>query len=174
MTADYQPLPKLTAVLDCSEFDSGADELDEWLRRRALRGQEHGNATTFVVAHDGRVYGYYALAAGGIERDEAPRVVRRNAPQPIPVLLLARLAVDRRAQGRGIGRRLIQDALIRALQVSEHVGFRALIVHSRDEAAREFYVHHVPAFIPSPTEELHLMLPLPQIRRLLFGSAETR
>lgn len=169
MTGGYRPLPKLAPEFDCSEFRSGADELDEWLRARALKAQEVGNATTFVFVHDGTVHGYYALASGGIEREAAPRLVRHNAPQPIPVLLLARLAVDRRAQGRGIGRRLIQDALIRALHVSEQVGFRAVIVHSRDEAARGFYLHHVPAFVPSPTEELHLLLPLKQLRQLLAG-----
>lgn len=167
MTSEYRPLAKLSAEFDCSAFDSGAEELDEWLKRRALKGQEVGNATTFVVVHDSTVFGYYALASGAVERDDAPRSVRQNAPQPTPVLLIARLAVDRRAQGRGIGRRLVQDALVRSLQISEQVGFRALIVHSRHEAARDFYVHHVPAFVPSPTEELHLLLPLQQIRTLL-------
>lgn len=167
MTSPYEPLPKLTANHDCSEFTAGAEELDTWLRHRALKGQEVGNATTFVVAENDRVWGYYAIASGSVERDNAPRPVRQNAPEPVPVLLLARLAVDRGAQGRGIGRRLIQDALFRALYVSEHIGFRALIVHSRDESARNFYLHHVPAFIPSPTEELQLLLPLKQVRSLL-------
>lgn len=167
MTDAYRPLPALTPELRTAEFRSGADELDTWLTSRALKAQELGNASTFVFAHQGRVLGYYALAAGAIEREAAPGPVRRNAPQPIPVVLLARLAVDRVGHGRGIGRRLLQDALVRALAVSEQVGFRALLVHSRDELARRFYLRHVPAFVPSPTEELHLLLPLQQVRQLV-------
>lgn len=166
MTRAYEPLPKLASEHDCSGFDSGAGELDDWLRTRALKGQLVGNATTFVVESEGRVFGFYALASGGVEHGSASGAVRRNSPDPIPVLLLARLAVDQRAQGRGVGRRLIQEALLRSVQVSEHVGFRALLIHCRDETARDFYVHHVPAFLPSPTEELHLMLPLQRLREV--------
>lgn len=164
MTGAYEALPKLAHEHDCAEFDSGASELDEWLRQRALKGQASGNATTFLVERDRRVFGFYALASGSVEHGAEPGAVRRNAPDPIPVLLLARLAVDQRAQGRGVGRRQIQDALLRSIHVSQHVGFRALLVHCRDEVAHDFYVHHVPAFLPSPTEELHLMLPLQRLR----------
>ena len=162
-------LPKLSSRHDLSQFRSGAEELDDWLRRRALNGQNVGNATVFVVAHGDRVLGYYALASGGVELSSAPGPVRRNAPNPVPVLLLARLAVDERVHGRGIGSRLLQDALHRSLLVSANVGFRAVLVHCRDEAARHFYMRHVPAFVSSPTESLYLMLPLGQLRDIVTG-----
>lgn len=167
MSGSSQPLERLTVEHDCSAFRSGADELDLWLRTRALQGNEVGNAATFVFTERGQAFGYYALATGGIEHAAAPEPVRRNAPRPIPALLLARLAVDERAQGRGLGQLLLRDALLRSARVSENVGFRALLVHSRDEAARRFYLHHVPAFIPSPTDELHLLLPLTRLRDAL-------
>lgn len=166
--ASPEPLPRLGEHHHVDEFRSGAKELDEWLTQRALSGQETGNAAVFVFEHEDRVLGCYALASAAVEHRDAPGPVKRNAPAPIPVLLLARLAVDSRAQGRGIGRRLIQDALTRALKVSEDVGFRAILVHCRDEHARAFYLAHVPAFVPSPTEALHLMLPLKQMRQTLI------
>jgi GNAT superfamily N-acetyltransferase len=162
-----EPLPKLAERHQLEGFRCGAEDLDDWLLRRALKGQDVGNATVFVFEHDARVLGYYALAAAAVDHRDAPGQVRRNAPAPIPVLLLARLAVDRRAQGRGIGRRLLQDALIRALRVSTEIGFRAVLVHCRDESAREYYLSQVPAFVASPTESLHLLLPLQQLRNAL-------
>jgi GNAT superfamily N-acetyltransferase len=151
---------KLTSDHHFEEFSSGAHELDEWLRKRALKGQEVGNASVFVVAKERHVLGYYALASAGVEQKNVPGSVRRNAPEPIPVLLLARLAVSEHAQGRGIGRLLLRDAMLRAIRVSEDIGFRALLIHCRDDAAREFYRSVVPQFLDSPTEPLHLVLPL--------------
>lgn len=173
-TGPLEPLAKLSDHHDLVGFASGATELDDWLKQRALEGQAVGNATVFVVEHELSVVGYYALASAGVEHGAAPGTVKRNAPDPIPVLLLARLAVDARAQGRGIGRRLIQDALIRALRISDDVGFRAILVHCRDEAARDFYVRHVPAFVASPTEALDLMLPLKQLRDVLAIEPDPR
>lgn len=151
---------KLTAGHDIGEFSSGADELDKWLRERALKGQEVGNASVFVIAKEHRVLGYYALASAGVEQRDVPGKVRRNAPSPVPVLLLARLAVSQHAHGRGLGRLLLRDAILRAIRVSEGIGFRALLIHCRDESARDFYRSVVPQFMDSPTEPLHLLLPL--------------
>lgn len=151
---------KLTADHDVAEFSSGADELDEWLQRRALKGQEVGNASVFVIAKERRVLGYYALASAGVEHKDVPGNVRRNAPTPVPVLLLARLAVSEHAQGRGIGQLLVRDVILRAIRVSEDIGFRALLIHCRDEEARQFYRRVVPQFLDSPTQPLHLLLPL--------------
>jgi GNAT superfamily N-acetyltransferase len=162
------PLPKLSEHHLLDGFRCGAEDLDDWLVRRALKGQDVGNANVFVLEHGQRVLGYYALASAAIEHHDAPSKVKRNAPTPIPALLIARLAVDTQVQGRGIGRRLIQDALIRALKVSEEVAFRAILVHCRDEGARDFYTTQVPAFVASPTEALHLMLPLKQLREVLL------
>ncbi len=151
---------KLTVDHHVEGFSSGAVELDDWLRTRALAGQEVGNASVFVVAKERRVLGYYALASAGVEQRNVPGRVRRNAPEPVPVLLLARLAVSEHARGRGIGRLLLRDAMLRAIRVSEDIGFRALLIHCRDDTAREFYRRVVPQFLDSPTEPLHLLLPL--------------
>lgn len=150
----------MTADHEVGEFSSGADELDEWLRERALKGQEVGNASVFVIAKEQRVLGYYALAPAGVEPRDVPGKVRRNAPSPVPVLLLARLAVSQHAHGRGLGRLLLRDAMLRAIRVSEDIGFRAQLIHCRDESARDFYRSVVPQFMDSPTEPLHLLLPL--------------
>ena len=160
MTTLGPSLNKLTEQHDLSGFTCGAEEIDEWLQKRAWKGQLVGNATVFVFEHNADVLGFYALAAGCVEHASAPRLARQNAPNPIPVLLLARLGVHQAAQGRGIGRALIQDVLLRSLEISKNVGFRALLIHCRDEAARDFYMHHVPSFQASPTDPLHLFLAL--------------
>jgi len=153
-------LNKLTDQHDLSGFTCGAEEIDDWLQKRAWKGQIVGNANVFVFEHNADALGFYALATGGVEHVSAPRSARQNAPNPIPVLLLARLGVHQRAQGRGIGRALVQDVLLRCLEISRNVGFRALLIHCRDEAARDFYMHHVPSFQASPTDPLHLFLSL--------------
>jgi GNAT superfamily N-acetyltransferase len=155
-----QRLRKLAATDELSTFTCGTEEIDEWLRKRALKGQIAGNANVFVFEHSGRVLGFYALATGSVERSSAPSRVGRNAPDPIPILLLARLGVDRSAQGRGIGKRFLQDALVRSIDIADEVGFRALLVHCQDIAARDYYLSVVPGFLRSPVDELHLLLPL--------------
>ena len=153
-------LNKLSERHDLGDFTCGAEEIDDWLRKRALKGQIVGNANVFVFERNDDVLGFYALATGGVEHVAAPRSARHNAPNPIPVLLLARLGVHQKAQGRGIGRALVQDVLLRSLEISKNVGFRALLIHCRDEAARDFCLHHVPSFQESPTDPLHLLLSL--------------
>lgn len=153
-------LNKLTEQHDLSSFECGAAEIDDWLRKRAWKGQIVGNANVFVYEHYGQVLGFYAIATGGVEHAAAPKPLTRNAPNPIPILLLARLGVDRRGQGRGIGRALLQDVLLRSLNIANNVGFRALVIHCRDDDAKRFYLNLVPSFLESPTDELHLFLPL--------------
>ena len=157
-------LPKLTEAHDVTGFCCGAEEIDDWLHKRALKGQILGNAKVYVYEHKGRVLGFYAIATGGVEIASAPGSVRRNSPAPIPVLLLARLGVDQKAHGRGVGRLLLQDVLLRSLLVAEEVGFRALVIHCRDEAARDFYLKTVPSFARSPTDPLNLFLSLKALR----------
>lgn len=131
-------------------FACGEPVLDDWLKRRALANQVSGASRTFVVADaDRRVVGYYALAAGG---------VRRNMPNPIPVLVLGRLAIDQRAQGAKLGAALLKDAVRRAAAVAHNAGVRALLVHAINEHARRFYLHY--GFQPSPQHSLTLMLRL--------------
>jgi GNAT superfamily N-acetyltransferase len=142
-----------------ADFACGEAVLDEWLKRRAMSNQLSGASRTFVsIDVQGRVYGYFALAAGAVAHQEATSAVRRNMPEPIPVMVLARLAVDLRAQGTKLGAALLQDALIRAQAVSQNVGVRALVVHALNERAKLFYEHY--GFKASPLHSMTLMLRL--------------
>ena len=143
---------------DLSSFVSGVPILDEWLRRRALRNEDSGASRTYVVCAAGRVVGYYALATGAESLAAAPGRVRRNMPDPVPVMVLGRLAVDRTYQGRGIGRSLLRDAVLRTLQAAEIAGIRALLVHAISEDARRFYERH--GFQASPIDRMTLLLTL--------------
>ena len=137
--------------------------LDDWLKRRALANQSSGASRTFVVAdQDSRICGYYAMAAGAVSHPLATRGVRRNMPDPVPVMVLARLAVDRRAQGQHLGASLLQDAVNRAVAVSQNAGVRALLVHALHEKAKQFYEHY--GFAPSPTHPMTLMLRLSSMK----------
>jgi GNAT superfamily N-acetyltransferase len=145
-------------------FDCGYPALNQWLVRYALANQRAGAARTFVVGEGDGVIGYYSLAAGGVAPADAPPRIRKGlARHPIPVMLLARLAVDRRHQGQGIGRALLGDAVLRTLNVADPIGVRALLVHAKDEKARAFYERF--DFEPSPTDPLHLMLLIKDARR---------
>lgn len=150
------PLP-ISAEYDCSQFDCGEQVLNDWLRRHALRS-EGASARTYVVKDRGCVGGYYCLATGAIARASVPRKIRHGLPDPVPVMVLGRLAVDKRHQGRGMGGGLLKDALLRTIQVSEQVGVRALLVHALDDGAREFYVAY--GFREFPLGSRTLFLPL--------------
>jgi len=158
---------KLTAQDDVSEFDCGQPDLDDWLKSYALVNQRAGMTTVFVTAAKGKVVGYYALATGGVERADAPGRVTRGVPaHPIPVILLARLAVDSSAQKQGLGRALLRDALIRVGNAADEIGVRALLIHAKDEQAKEFYMKQA-EFEPSPTDPLHLFLLLKDLKKAL-------
>jgi GNAT superfamily N-acetyltransferase len=140
-------------------FDCGEPSLDDWLRRRALTNHLSGASRTFVVADlDDVVRGYYALAAGALAHEAATSAVRRNMPDPVPVMVLARLAVDRGLQGRHVGAALLQDAVLRSQGVARNAGVRALLVHALHERARQFYAHY--GFQASPAHPMTLMLRL--------------
>jgi GNAT superfamily N-acetyltransferase len=147
---------------DLVAFDSGEPELDGWLRRRALANEREFASRTFVVCSGRLVVGYYCLAAGSVSHAEAPGTVRRNMPQPIPVIVLGRLAVDRKWQGKGIGAGLLKDGVLRALGASRELGARALLVHAMSERAREFYLRF--GFVDSPINRMTLMLNLSKLR----------
>jgi GNAT superfamily N-acetyltransferase len=141
-------------------FDCGEPVLDDWLRKRALGNQASGASRTFVVADaTGRVMGYYALAAGAVTHETATSAIRRNMPDPVPVLVLGRLAVDREAQGVKLGAALLQDAVRRAIGVSANAGIRALLVHALSERAKQFYLHY--GFHASTLHPMTLMMRLP-------------
>jgi len=146
-------------------FECGAASLDHWLKRRARGNQASGASRVYVVCRGDVVVGYYALAAGAVERDEAPSKVRRNMPTPVPVIVLGRLAVDHREQGNGIGAALLRDALLRVLNASKEIGAAAVLVHALNDRAKAFYLDH--GFIESPIEPLVLMLRIKDIAAAL-------
>lgn len=158
----------LTPAHDLSAFDSGVPELDEWLRRRAVANEATGASRTYVVSSGGRVVGYYALASGGAAQAGATGRVRRNMPDPVPVMVLGRLAVDRAYQGRGIGRSLLRDAVMRTLQAAEIAGIRAILVHAISEEAKRFYESC--GFTVSPIDPMTLMVTVADAERALGGS----
>lgn len=153
----------LTAIHVLNEFACGEASLDEWLKRRALPNQLSGASRSFVVTDpDNRVYAYYAIAAGAVSHQAATSSVRRNMPDPVPVMILARLAVDHRVQGIKLGAALLQDAVNRAVAVSQNVGVRALLVHALHDRAKQFYEHY--GFQESPQHPMTLMLRLNTIK----------
>jgi GNAT superfamily N-acetyltransferase len=159
MTDHLLPPQPLSVAHQLRDFSCGESSLDQWLRRRALSNQTLGASRTFVVTTEAmRVIAYYALAAGAVSHRDAPGKIRRNMPNPVPVLVLARLAVDQGYQGRRIGSALLKDAVQRALSVAHNVGVRALLVHALHERAVKFYAHY--GFIPSPANPMTLLLPL--------------
>jgi GNAT superfamily N-acetyltransferase len=149
---------KLSTSHDLSQFDSGEPLLDQWLRHRALRNEGSGASRTYVVSAEERVVGYYTLAVGAVARADAPGRVRRNVPDPIPVMVLARLAVDRSFQKRGIGSGLLRDAVLRTAQASSIAGIRAIMVQAMSEDAKRFY--EAAGFVASPVHPMSLMIPL--------------
>lgn len=159
MSLQLLPPESLTAVHKLSEFACGEVLLDDWLKRRALANHLSGASRTFVVADlNGRVFGYYAMASGAVAHTEATSGVRRNMPDPVPVMVLARLAVDQRAQGFKLGASLLQDAVGRARAVAQNAGVRAVLVHALNDYAKQFYAHY--GFQPSPIHPMTLMLRL--------------
>jgi GNAT superfamily N-acetyltransferase len=157
----------LSAEHDVSHFQCGVPELDDWLKRRARQNDANGASRTFVVTAGSRVIGYYALATGGVSHEKATGRVRRNMPEPIPVMLLARLAVDREYQDKGLGVALLRDALLRTLRASEVAGIRAVLLHAVDESSKRFYLHH--GFFESPMDPMMLMITLAAVERSLPG-----
>jgi GNAT superfamily N-acetyltransferase len=149
-----------------TEFDCGDDMLNLWLQQRALSNQRSGATRTFVVCNaDGAVKAYVALASGAVALATSPGRFRRNMPDPIPVVVLARLAVCRSLQGRGIARALLADAFERVLMASEQIGVRGVVVHAASAAARKFYLHM--GFDPSPSDPNMLLLRLVDVAAAL-------
>lgn len=129
----------LNSTHELESFDSGNAQLDDWLKRRAFNNQSSGASRTYVVCIEQRVIAYYCLAAGSVENVSAPGRVRRNMPDPIPVVVIGRLAVDHAWQKKGLGTALVRDAVLRTLQAAEIMGIRAILVHAISEQAKQFY-----------------------------------
>lgn len=143
---------------DLSLFSSGEPPLDDWLRRRARANQASGASRTFVVCRDGFVVGYYCLAAGAVAAAVSPGRLRRNMPDPIPMAVLGRLAVDQSLHGQGIGRALLRDAVLRTLQAAEVLAVRGMLVQALNPKAQGFYL--ACGFVPSPSDPMLLMATL--------------
>jgi GNAT superfamily N-acetyltransferase len=143
----------LKAGHDVAGFTCGRAQIDDWLKNRAKKAIESDTARTYVVCRGTkRIVGYYALAAGGVAREGAPGALTRNAPDPVPVIILARLGVHQDEQGQGIGRDLLADAMRRALQAARIIGARALLIHALDAEAARFYAALGFARLKAPEE----------------------
>jgi GNAT superfamily N-acetyltransferase len=155
----------LTAGHDVSAFDSGVPELDNWLKRRALQNEASGASRTYVVSAGDRVVGYYALATGAVAQATATGKVRRNMPEPIPVMVLGRLAVDREYQGKGVGAGLLKDALLRTVNAASIAGIRAVLLHAISDETKHFY--EKAGFSPSPVDPMTMMITLADVEKAL-------
>lgn len=150
---------------DVEAFASGAPTLDAWIRRKARANQASGASRTYVLCRGERVVGFYALAAGSVSHDLSPRKLRQNMPDPVPVIVLGRLAVDAREQGNGLGRALLRDAVLRVAAAAREVGVAAMLVHALHDRAKAFYV--AAGFEPSPVDPMVLILRIKDINALI-------
>jgi GNAT superfamily N-acetyltransferase len=169
MSASTNPefeIEKLRREHDLTEFDCGNTTLNTWLRKYAWTNQQADSAKTYVALERDRVVGYYALTTGSVHKHESPeRIAKGLANHPIGVVLLARLAIERTLQGKGLGKALLFDALTRIEEAADIVAVRAVMVHAIDEAARRFYEHF--EFEPSPADPFQLLLLLKDLRKAL-------
>jgi GNAT superfamily N-acetyltransferase len=161
---EARSIEKLRRDHPIDAFDCGQESLNQWLRKHALQNQGAGAAQSYAGLVGGVVIGYYSLAVGQIEYIDAPERLRKGlARHPVPIMLLARLAVDKSWQKKGVGRALLRDAVLRTLQAAEIAGIRALAVHAKDDAARRYYEQF--DFEASPADPLHLLVLLKDLRK---------
>ncbi len=166
MSRGYSPVHKLAATDRLDAFDCGQPALNQFLQRFALVNQKANSAQTYVCCIDDAVVGYYSLVVGSVEPEAAPiRVMKGLARHAVPVMILARLAVQKEHQRKGLGKALLKDALLRTAQAADIAGIRCLIVHAKDEQARGWYESW--EFEPSPTDPFHLFLMLKDLKALL-------
>ncbi len=166
----YSPAEAISRSHLTDEFDCGSDAQTSWLRRHALQADLTDSTKVRVVTRSGerRVVGCYALAAGSVELADAPERIRKGMPRyPVPVIILTRLGVDQGEQGRGLGRALVKDAILRAEAASHSIGARALLIHCETPEAKAFYQRVAPDFAESPTDPLHLYLLMSDLRRTI-------
>lgn len=172
MSRTYRPPEPLNEDHDVSSFSCRSSEQTDWLRRYAHQSANTGTTRVFVVTEvpSDRIVAYYAWCMAQVDSGAAPERLRKGAGRyPQPVALLARLGVDADHEGRGLGAGLLQDVFTRLAGLSADIGCRGLLVHAESRDARDFYRHLVPEFEPSPTDELHLVLLMKDIRRTLRG-----
>ncbi|MCU0565821.1 MAG: GNAT family N-acetyltransferase [Oculatellaceae cyanobacterium Prado106] len=165
-SSTLRPPEKLNSSHSIAAFDSGNPELNEWLKNRALKNEAEGASRTYVLCAGEAVVAYYCLANGAVAQAIATGRVRRNMPDPIPVIVIGRLAVDRHWQGQGIGRALLRDAILRTLQAADIVGIRAILVHAISQEAKQFYEKC--GFTASPIDTRTLMIKVNDARAALL------
>lgn len=163
--AEKPQVAKLAPEHDHASFDCGTEALNRYIKLHAFQSQRAGSSQTYVAALDGQIVGYYSLVVGHVGHDKAPERLTKGLPRhPVPVIVLARLAVDRKWQGKGLGAALVVDALRRVIQAADIAGIRAVIVHAKDEAAQRFYEHL--GFVPFAGTPLTLYRLLKDIRAM--------
>jgi predicted N-acetyltransferase YhbS len=166
----FKPLiEKFNSNHQVANFDCGEKELNQYLQKYALSNQQANSSQTYVASYETQIIGYYSLVVGSVFYSDAPdRVIKGQAKYPIPVMILARLAVDQKWQNQGIGKGLLKDALQSTAQAANIAGIRALLVHAKNKSVQEWYQKF--DFEPSPTDELHLFLLLKDIKKYLVNS----
>lgn len=162
---NLSPPAPISAAHAVNDFNSGEISLDDWLKKRALKNQASGASRCFVVCNDEQVIGYYSLSAGAISHELSPASMRRNMPDPLPVLLLGRLAIDKNYHNKGLGSALLRDAMFRAVNVASDAGIFAILVHALSLEAKKFYLSR--GFVQSPLQPMTLMMTLETIRSIL-------
>lgn len=166
MTAFHlTPPAPISTMHELADFDSGESSLDDWLKKRALKNHVAGASRCFVLCTGLAVIGYYSLSAGAISHETAPKAMRRNMPNPLPVLLLGRLAIDKRYHNQGLGQSLLRDAMIRAVSVASDAGVFAILVHALSEQAKRFYLSR--GFVESSLQPMTLMMTLETVHSVL-------
>ena len=158
------PTPILTEH-ELDGFESNEPSLDEWLKKRAIKNQASGASRCFVLCNGKKVIGYYTLSAGAISHESVSRAMRRNMPNPLPILLLGRLAIDKNYHNTGLGSALLRDAMLRAVSVASDAGIFAILIHAISEQAKRFYMSR--GFHESPLQSMTLMMTLETVRAIL-------
>jgi len=147
-------------------FDCGAGELNKYLKKYALQNHYNGSARTYVTTRGNEVVGYYTLAYGSVAHEHSPaRIVKGLAHHPVPVMILARLAVSLKERGTGLGKGLLKDALLRTIQAADIAGLRAILVHAKDDTAKSFYQRF--GFTASPINEYTLFLLMKDLKKIV-------
>jgi GNAT superfamily N-acetyltransferase len=170
---DEAPLERLEPIRkehELEAFNCGVAALNDYLKRHALQNHQNRSARTYVATRGLRIVAYYTLAAGSVDRATVPaRIAKGLGQYPVPVILLARLAVDVAESGKGFGKGLLKDALLRIAQAADIIGCRAVLVHAKDQTAQKFYTRF--GFEASPVDDLHLYLLMKDIQLVLGGEA---
>lgn len=159
------PIP-ISIEHDLSEFDSGVLSLNDWLKKNSLKNQATGASRCFVVCNEKKVIGYYSLSAGAINRQLAPKAMQRNMPESLPIVLLGRLAIDKKYHNQGLGAGLLRDAMIRIVSFDINIGIFAILVHALSEQAKRFYLSR--GFVESPLQPMTLMMTLKTVRSIML------